>query len=229
MPSTFNIPPFGALVAIYGNSLTARLLTGGVMSPYQMQAPVIQATRLAGLGGTTARVENRLGRGHAPVGTPTVFVNYAVDGATINGINAIIDGTFANNPFTHVIIDEGTNERTRTRGQTQADITAQAAKFGTLPVLLTGPYAWGELQPGPNVIAGANDTRLNETNIDLGTIFPAIHPNVVYIDLRTTAWASIPPPGANSGIRTVDGAHYNLDGRYDIGVNYILPHITFNP
>ncbi len=229
MPSTFNIPPFGALVAMYGNSLTARLLTGGVMSPYQMQAPLIQATRTAALGGATARAENRLGRGHAPAGTPTVFVNYAADGATITAINTIIDGTFANNPFTHVIIDEGVNERTQTRLQTQTAITAQAGKFGTLPVLLVGPYAWGELFPGPNVIAGANDTRIDETNTDLATLFVATHPNVVYVDLRTTAWASITPPGTSVGPRTVDGTHYNPFGRVDIGTNYILPVVTFNP
>ncbi len=225
MPSTFTLTRT-SLVAIWGDSLNDPLF------PYQAVRKLIDAG-LAAYRSTSSQLSIRPGVGGVPGRTP-VFINKALSGSTISAVNTTIDAAISVNAYTHHIIYCGTNERTRTRAQTQADITTMAGKFGSLPVLLVGPYAWGEKYPtGQNDISGANDTRLDETDTDLSTLFVATHANVVYVSPRTTLYTTTmpalntPSPGASIGPYTVDGTHFSPAGRTAMW-NLVSPYVVFS-
>lgn len=194
--------------------------------PYQMLGPLWEAQEARynpksapGWNGT-ARLPS------VGLGSPRV-VNKAINGSRMQDIDARIDTELTANPYTHVALCVGTNERTILRASTQASIASIAAKIpANVWVLLVGPYAWGEKRPGPNNIAGAADNRLDETDIDLPAIFIPIHPKTVYVSLRLTMYAAIVAPGADIGAYTVDGAHWNPAGRA-AAVTLIRPYVHF--
>jgi hypothetical protein len=224
MLSSVNFSPFGGVFGIWGDSESDAALA------FQMISPLIHACQAARYTSSSGSVEPGGGT-YTP--QPSIFINNAVNGATINGINGIFPSQVAANAYTACIFAIGTNERTRTRGQTQADITTLAASVPAgLPCLVIGPAAWGWLYPGPNVIAGANDTRLNETNTDLAALFVASHALTLYVDLRTPLWTTQVPPGTTNGLdahgndMTVDGTHWAPPGR--VGQYAIVsPYVTF--
>jgi len=227
--STFSLP-LGSLAGIYGDSLSDDGTASGAPLPYQMESPLIRAADAAALG--SASVTARAGVGTAPAAR-TRFINRAINGSTISAVISQFNSSFPSNVYTHLIFAIGTNERTRSRAQTQADITTLSASIPSgIPALVIGPAAWGWLYPGPNVIAGANDTRLNETNTDLLTLFVASHANTLYVDLRTPLWTTQTPPGTTNGLTadgqdmTVDGIHWTPAGRAAAWA-VISPFVTF--
>jgi len=230
MLSSFNCPPTGAIVGIWGDSESDKDF------PYQVFSPLIHACQAARFDGGATSIDPGAGTYLAP---PTLFINNAVSGSTIGGVIGTFNGGvggFASNAYTHVLMDLGTNERSVGRATTQTDITTLA---GSIPagihVLLIGPLQWGGLYPGPNVIAGSNDTRLNETDTDLLTLFVASHANTLYISPRTLMWALQTPPGNTNGGPvaapwTIDGVHVTPSGRGADGIwGLTSPYVTFNP
>ena len=183
--------------------------------PYQMLTPLWEQMRLF-----YNPISHPNWNGHpvlpsAGLRTPIV-VNKAINGSRLSDIASRIPGELATMAFTHVVICAGTNERTILRATSQANIATIAASFTTQKVLWIGPYAWGEKWPsGTNNIAGANDTRLDETDVDIPAGLAAGYSaNSKYVSLRSTLYASLSPgPGADIDPYTVDGAHWAPPGR----------------
>ena len=207
--------------------------------PYQMLNPAWEAMTNAYVPSTAGMVASPRLPSSASVVRPNI-VRKGVNGSTIAQIDSRIAAELAVNAYTHVVVCCGTNERAVLRADTQTAIASLVSKFTTEKVLVIGPYAWGEKWPtGENDIAGADDARLDETEIDLVDGF-AGYANSLVIGLRngggSTATTGLylttmpplntPGPGASIGPYTVDGAHFNPLGRatvYDI----ISPFITF--
>jgi len=217
-----------ALVLWHGDSLSDPAFT------YQMLAPLFET---ASLNYNPAYGSGQPGRSPAPAGfrVPQVS-NKAVTGSTIGDIYTYLTSQIQFNPWTHVALCMGTNERPVARAVTQANITNVATLLNGYPVkiLIVGPYAWGECYPsGVNDKVGANDQRLDETDIDIPAGFNAVNPNnFVYVSLRSTLYTQVmppqnlPPPGATNGPFTVDGAHWNPRGRME-ALKIIRPFVNF--
>jgi hypothetical protein len=202
--------------------------------PYHMMAEVQANTdkfyrRWAGAG-----YNGKISGGGASQVTPA-WISTAVNGSTIAQVQSRTAADLAKYNPTHVICCCGTNERAQDRvTQTQPAITGLAGLFTTQYVLLIGPYAWGEKWPsGQNDVAGANDTRLDETDTDLETLFVATYANVCYVSPRQYLYAgaksfsdtvamptlNTPSPGVTVGPYTTpdaSGAHYNGTGRHAV-------------
>jgi len=208
--------------------------------PYQMLQPLWEQMRMAfnptyatGLNGAVA------GGLTGTVRTPGI-VNKSVNGAKISDVNGRIAAELAANAFTHVVLCIGTNERAVVRATTQSDIASLVSKFTTQKVLVIGPYAWGEKTPtGQNGLAGANDQRLDETEVDLKNGF-ASYANSMVIGLRngggstpttglyltTLAALNAPGNGSDTGPFTIDGIHWNTTGRAR-ACDIVRPFVTF--
>lgn len=207
--------------------------------PYQMMNPIWEAM-------TNSYVPSTAGM----IGSPRVppsgsamrpnIVKKGVNGSTIAQIAARIGAELAVNAYTHVVICCGTNERGVLRADTQTAIAAIVAALTTQKVLVIGPYAWGEKWPtGENDMAGADDTRLDETEEDLVDGF-AGYSNSLVIGLRngggSTATTGLylttmpplntPGPGTSIGPYTVDGVHWNPSGRAAV-YGIVSPFVVF--
>lgn len=207
--------------------------------PYQMLNPIWEQMR------RSYNPTNSPALRGSPV-LPSHGVNYpaivqkGINGSTIGQINTRLSAELAANTFTHVVFCMGTNERAVARATTQSGIASIVSKLTTQKVLVIGPYAWGEKYPtGQNNIAGADDTRLDETAADLVTGFSG-YANSMVIDLRNGAGSTattgmylttmpplnLPSPGASIGPYTVDGTHYNPLGRVT-ACGVISPFVSF--
>jgi len=231
MLSTINFPPRGAKVYVGGDSITARLETGGIPSPYQMLAWLFRACRQAAFNSALQEtIEPGIGRNVDL--QPTTFINFAQDGSSLSNMATQATGNF-DSSFTHAILSGGINNYNQAGPVTQAALHALAAVFpAQIPVLLIGPYARGEKWPsGQNTGPGTNDAAIDSVDVDMGTIFPADHPQTCWVSLRQTIYQvtmpalNTPAPGV-SAFFTVDGVHPTFNGNVQSRA-VIEPKVTF--
>lgn len=209
--------------------------------PYQAFRPLVEAAG-SYYGGATSVSYNSQGR---TLTARPIFRNQAVNGSRLSDINSRIVAELAANPYTHVFLGVGTNQRAINRTTTQNDFVTlmDACTGGGRKVFVVGPYAWGEKWPsGQNDVAGNDDPALDNTSADMkviingGTTTDAVtfpgYANAMFVDLRTTLYAvTMPPlntpgPGATIGPYTVDGTHFNPRGRAALAAAW-LPLVTF--
>lgn len=206
-------------VLVVGTSLNAP------DSPYQMFR-VLQALADANYGGGTPSYNGSATFPAAGFGRPT-WTSKAVSGRTIQQVADAMAADLAEQEYTHIFADLGTNDTVVARGATQAAIADFITETAGLPTLVAGCYARGEKWPsGTNDMVGANDTRLDETDTDLTTLL-AVPSNIRCVSMRTTLYASLAPgPGATIGPYTIDGIHFRPNGNVAV-TDLLLPYVSF--